>query len=116
MSNTPSIHYMNLNPNPFKAIQSGKKTVEMRLYDEKRRLLKAGDTIVFTNTYNQERLSVKIKSLAKYRDFHDLYTGYDKISIGYSEEEEASPEDMLLYYSQEQVAAYGVLAIEIEII
>lgn len=30
-------HYMKLNPEPFDKIASGKKTIELRLYDEKRK-------------------------------------------------------------------------------
>ena len=41
---------MNLAPSPFEMIKSGAKTIELRLYDEKRRAVKVGDTIEFTNT------------------------------------------------------------------
>ena len=43
-------HSMKLNPAPFGLIKAGKKTVEMRLFDEKRQRIKAGDIIEFTNT------------------------------------------------------------------
>ncbi len=42
------LHTMKLNPKPFAQIQQGTKTIEIRLYDEKRRLLKVGDKIVFS--------------------------------------------------------------------
>ena len=36
--------------NPFEQIKSGVKTIELRLYDEKRQALSVvGDTIIFTN-------------------------------------------------------------------
>jgi len=35
------IHQMTLYNGPFEAIQSGKKTIEMRLYDEKRKKLQS---------------------------------------------------------------------------
>ena len=38
---------MKLNKEPFEKIKSGEKTIELRLYDEKRRKIKAGDTICF---------------------------------------------------------------------
>ncbi len=31
-------HMMNLNPSPFKMIKEGHKTIELRLYDEKRKM------------------------------------------------------------------------------
>lgn len=43
------IHYMKLKDEPFCAIKSGKKVVEMRLFDEKRTLLKLNDFIEFVN-------------------------------------------------------------------
>ena len=33
-------HYMNLCPEPFEMIRSGKKTIELRLNDEKRKIIK----------------------------------------------------------------------------
>ena len=43
-------HCMRLNPDPFRAIKSGQKIYELRLFDEKRRLIAPGDVIEFTNT------------------------------------------------------------------
>ena len=39
---------------------------------------------------------------------------FDKISMGYSKDEDANPSDMELYYSLEEQEKYGVLAIKIE--
>ena len=41
------IHNMKLNESPFERIKNGTKTIEFRLYDEKRRQIKIGDKIVF---------------------------------------------------------------------
>ena len=41
---------MKLNPKPYKMIKDGQKTVEMRLYDEKRQAISVGDIITFQNT------------------------------------------------------------------
>ncbi|MBQ1852397.1 MAG: ASCH domain-containing protein, partial [Lachnospiraceae bacterium] len=38
---------MQLQPEPFDLIKSGAKTIELRLYDEKRRKIRIGDEIVF---------------------------------------------------------------------
>ena len=32
-------HIMNLTPSPMQMIKDGKKTIELRLYDEKRKLI-----------------------------------------------------------------------------
>lgn len=46
-------HSMNLNPSPFEMIKSGRKTIELRLYDEKRQCIEVGDYITFANTENE---------------------------------------------------------------
>lgn len=45
-------HKMRLNASPFYKIKNGEKTIELRLYDEKRRLMSEGDIIEFTNVQN----------------------------------------------------------------
>ena len=54
---------MKLHPAPFEMIKSGKKTIELRLYDEKRRKIKVGDEIIFTNTVNGETLNKTVKDI-----------------------------------------------------
>ena len=43
-------HIMKLHPEPFAKIKDGSKTIELRLYDEKRQRISIGDTIRFINT------------------------------------------------------------------
>ena len=109
-------HRMNLWNNSFLAIQSGSKTVEMRLNDDKRRLLCVGDTITFINVDTQKELAVKVIKTVVYKDFFELYKNYNKIQIGYSFDEVEDPADMYNYYSIEEIDKYGALAIEIELI
>ena len=105
---------MNLHPEPFKLIKEGKKTIEMRLNDERRRNMKKGDIIVFENIREYELLTVKIINLYKFKNFEELYAYFDKKKLGYSEDEYADPSDMEKYYSKDKIEKYGVLAIEIE--
>lgn len=105
---------MKLNNGPFNLIKVGKKTIELRLNDEKRQLLKIGDLIEFTNRSNEEKLIVEIVDLLKYSSFKELYQDNDKISMGYSKDEIASYEDMEEYYSKEEQERYGVLGIKIK--
>ena len=109
-------HYMNLKPDPFALIASGKKTVELRLYDEKRQLIKPDDIIIFSNTQTPtETLSVKVKKLHTFRSFAELYQALPLEQCGYRSEElaDASPKDMDIYYSPAQQAQFGVVGIEI---
>ena len=107
-------HQMNLCPEPFNFIKTGSKKVEMRLFDEKRRKLSIGDLIVFANTETKEELLAEVTGLKQFNSFDSLYANYKKTDLGYKENEIAKPEDMLTYYSVEQIKKYGVLAIEIK--
>lgn len=106
-------HNMSLNNRPFKSIKEGTKTIELRLNDEKRSLLKVGDEIEFTNRDTNEKLSVDIISLHKYPSFEELYKHFDKVEMGYNKDDIAEPKDMEAYYSKEEQDKYGVLGIEI---
>ena len=109
-----TIHKMNLNNEPYEKIDNGTKTVELRLYDEKRQLLKVNDKIEFTNRKNQRKLLVLIEDLKVYSNFTELYKNYDKVSIGYDEEDVPNPDDMNQYYPIEKQEKYGVVAIKIK--
>ena len=85
----------------------------MRLDDEKRSCIIINDTIEFTNTATQEKMSCQVLNIYKYANFAELYKHHDKISIGYQEDEVANPDDMLAYYTVEQIEKYGVVGIEV---
>ncbi len=112
-------HTMNLHPQPFEMIRSGQKTIELRLYDEKRRLIRVGDTIVFTHSDNSAAtLTATVTALHLFPDFAALYRALPLEQCGYRPEElaTASPEDMNVYYSGEKQARYGVVGIEIRLL
>ena len=106
-------HCMKLQHAPFSSIKTGRKTIEMRLHDEKRSLIKEGDSVEFTDVETGEILLCKVVCLHRYVSFAQLYAHHDKISLGYNKGEEANPNDMLDYYPQEEVEKYGVVGIEI---
>ncbi len=110
-------HHMNLNPEPFAMIKSGKKTIELRLFDEKRQRIKPGDTIVFTNNSTGETMETRVKKLHRFASFAELYDALPLLKCGYTEEDiaDAKPEDMLAYYSSEQQKKFGVVGIEISL-
>jgi len=112
-------HIMKLNPSPFDMIKSGKKTIELRLYDEKRQGIEVGDRITFVNTENpEETLPVEVKSLYVFESFEELYKTLPLLKCGYTEDDihTASPKDMEAYYSKEKQQLYGVVGIEVELI
>ena len=91
-------HEMKLNNGPFEQIKNGTKTIELRLNDEKRQLLKIKDLIEFTNRTNNEKMLVEIANLYHYPSFEELYKHFDKVAMGYDEDDIANPKDMEEYY------------------
>ena len=108
-----TVHRMNLQPGPFAMIKSGKKDVEMRLNDERRKNIFPGDIIIFAHTETGEELVVEVLRLKRFSNFEQLYRSYPKTRLGYLENEEANPNDMAKYYDKSQMEKYGALAIEI---
>lgn len=47
-----ALHNMDLNEPWFSLVNNGTKTIEIRIYDDKRRIIQIGDTITFTNNGN----------------------------------------------------------------
>ena len=109
-------HKMYLNDRPFNRIKAGIKTIELRLNDEKRQLLKENDLIEFTNRETLEDIIVEIEGLYKYPNFEELYKHFDKISMGYDKDDIANPEDMEQYYSKDKQNKYGVVGIKVKIV
>lgn len=105
---------MKLNDSPFNKIKSGIKRVELRLNDEKRRLLNVGDIIEFTNITTKEVLYVRVTDLLYFNSFKELYESISKTDMGYNKEEDANCLDMLNYYSKQEEEKYGVVGIRIK--
>lgn len=110
------LYEMNLKEKPFNAIRNGTKIIEMRLYDEKRQKLKVGDYIKFLSNSTDNPLFVEIVGLHLYPNFNYIYNRFNKIELGYFEDEVAKPEDMLDYYPLIEQTKYGVVGIEIKLI
>ncbi len=115
-----NIHHMTLHAAPFEAIRAKRKTVELRLYDEKRRRVFVGDHIVFSRRDTDEELTVVVRALHRFSDFAALYTSLlpimGAVALGYAPGETARPEDMALYYTPEEIYRWGVVGIEIELV
>lgn len=106
-------HTMKLQPVPFSKIASGQKTIELRLYDEKRKAISLGDTVRFVCTASDAQLLVRVVALHRFDSFAALYAALPLTKCGYAEGQKADPSDMEVYYSKEEQSKYGVLGIEI---
>lgn len=96
---------------PFKKIESGTKTVESRLYDEKRRGIALGDTIEFSRNDDPSKVVTKtVSALHLYPSFRALMTDLPAEKFGWETSEEAI-EEIDAFYSQEDQEKFGVVGI-----
>lgn len=107
------IHQMKLNEDPFERIKNGTKTIEFRLYDEKRRKVKIGDKIEFSKLPDlQEKILVDVLDLYTEPSFEELF---EKL---YKDKELAKQKANAMYeiYSPENEKKYGVVGIKIKLV
>jgi len=108
-------HNMTLTHRFFDKITEGKKTVEMRLLDEKRSKIAIGDIINFSCVQSpDESVSVRVTGLHKYSSFSTLAYDFRPSELGYTLAHiEDLPYDMELIYDESKIEEYGALAIRI---
>lgn len=111
-------HKMGLYEEYFEAIREGKKKVEVRLNDEKRRELKVGHIIEFTKLPAQdETIKVEVSELEEYSTFQAMYEDIPFTAFGC---EGWSMAEMLKgtyeIYSAKQETTWGTLAIGIRLL
>lgn len=110
------IHEMKLREIYFDKIKSGEKIYEIRLNDEKRKLITVDDDIVFKKEPElKEALTAKVKELIHFDSFNDMVNFLPLKDVGFAN---ASKEEVIdiyhQFYSQEDETNYGILAIKIE--
>lgn len=104
---------MKLQKSPFERIKNGTKTVEFRLYDEKRRKINIGDQIEFSKLPDlQETILVDVLDLYRDNTFENLFKKlFDDV-----EEIKRKTSAMYQYYSHDKEKQYGVVGIKISLV
>lgn len=114
MNNT--IHEMKLQPEPFDAIKAGKKIIESRLFDEKRRLIKIGDVVEFKkNPELTESVKAEVIALLNYPSFDAMFSDFEPNWFGLPTKEELLTQ-IEQFYPVEEQQKYGVLGIKIKLL
>jgi ASC-1-like (ASCH) protein len=108
-------HLMNLQPVFLERIRSGKKCIELRLFDEKRQLMALGDTLCFWHGegVHRQEVSARIIGLVRYPSFKALIDDVPLEWLGTASLHEALRE-VSAYYSDADQQKYGVLGIRFE--
>lgn len=107
---------MKLFPNEFENVKSGKKKRDYRLYDEKRRQLRIGDTIRFRKLPNlDEEFLAEVTNIETYPNWEECYAAhFDEDFKDSYESVEAVVEDTYSggYYTKEESDEFGCIVIE----
>ena len=108
-----TVHNMRLHLSPFEKIRNGTKTIEIRLDDEKRQLIRIGDQVKFSSRESPEQTVVtEVTGLDTFSSFKEAYAGYP--SSEYVAETSGGWEGMYRFYTQDEERKYGVLAIRVK--
>ena len=111
------VHDLKLYKENFERLTEGLKQREYRLYDEKRRLIKVGDTIRFIKLPDQnEFLYADVTNIEVFSNWYDCYKRYfDEDFSGRYNTVEDVVEDTYSggYYTKEDTLKYGCCCISI---
>lgn len=66
-------HVMHLNKKYFDLVANGKKSIEIRLLDDKRSYLSINDIITFINQDSNKSITVKVNDIKFYTSFKELF-------------------------------------------
>ena len=104
-------HVMRLHPSPFERIKSGKKVVEGRLNDNKRRMIEVGDEIEFVSRESREIIKVIVTRIEKQNTFAEMYDKTDLKDWAWSGTIEEFVNGFYKYYSKEDEKEFGTISI-----
>ncbi|KKT78165.1 MAG: hypothetical protein UW75_C0048G0007 [Parcubacteria group bacterium GW2011_GWF2_44_8] len=107
-------HTLHLNSSPFNKILRGRKTIESRLNDDKRRGFAVGDQLIFINRENGAEIQSTITALHHFTTFTDLFSNLPKEKFA-DESPEVLLQEINQFYSIEDEKHWGVVGIEFKI-
>ncbi len=108
------MHKMNVKEKYYNMLKSGQKTIELRLFDEKRQSIEIGDVIEFTNADNvSDKFLAEVVNLHRTGDFATLCHKISCHQAGFETNEELIS-CLAEFYTPEKQKHFGVLGIEIK--
>lgn len=109
-------HILKLQPKYFDYIDKGTKRIELRLYDEKRKKINIGDTIIFRKEPELEiEMKVKVIGLLRYNTFKELFEDFNiEVMADKSMTKQELLDVLEEFYTPEKQMEYGVIGIRIE--
>lgn len=109
---------MKLYSNYFNKVKEGKKKIEIRLFDKKRRTIKIGDKITFLKLPDlSECVEVRVLDFKIYKNFEKLANDFEVIEMGFefnTKEELINSRIIEEIYSEDEIRINGLIAFRIE--
>lgn len=111
-----TVHRMKLRSPFFEKVADGTKYIEVRLHDEKRQTIQLKDVIEFNNASNESTtVKTEVIGLLRYQNFEDLLNDFPLQAFG-AEDETLFLQTLRTFYRKEEIAAYGVLGIRLNVL
>ena len=109
---------MKLDGQFFDQVKSGKKTYEVRLYDEKRQKIGIGDNIIFKKQPELiDGVIVKVVDVKKFDTFEQMAQTLSLSSVGFDNKNAGQVARFYRsIYSREDEKKYGVVAFKLELV
>jgi ASC-1-like (ASCH) protein len=112
-------HARNRSESAYNKITTSKKSIEIRLFDEKRQKLNVGDIIEFSKLSNlEDKVKVEIVALLRYKSFRGLVHDFGMEYYGYPKDYPVDEFVKSFYsiYSKEEEKEFGVLGIKLKLL
>lgn len=109
------IHKLNLHKTPFNLIKSWVKTIESRLFDEKRQKIKIWDEITFVSREDWDIINTEVLKFYKSGNFLELSKIID-LEKTWDKSGKEFLNSLEIYYNKDQQEKYWVIAIEFKLI
>lgn len=101
-------HRFGLFPQYFDQTSRGEKTIEVRLNDKKRKLVKVGDDIVFEKLpARKEFLTVKVDGIRTFASIEDMLDEYGPSKLG-----NLCKDSLARIYSMDDIKEVGLICFE----
>lgn len=112
------VYEMKLRTEYFNLVKNGDKEYEVRLNDEKRRLINVGDVITFKREPElKDSVNVKVKDLLYFNSFKAMAETLPLSKVGFAGKSIQETVDTYhQFYSLEDEKRYGVVAIKVEVL
>lgn len=108
------MHKLNVKEKYYTLLKTGDKTIELRLNDDKRKAIRIGETIEFTNASNlKDSFWAEVVNLHYAESFATLCQKIDCVQAGMANKEELL-NVVKEFYPEERQKTFGVVGIEIK--